>query len=508
MRSTVKPFPKLKVATRCVLLARFLVFSSLLTAQTNQKVVDLSWQQDQDQVAGYNIYRSDVSGGPYTKLNSALDPNTNYVDSTVLAAHTYYYVTTAVNSLGQESGYSNESQANVPNGGGGNEFTIGNFSGNSGSGQPSAGLTLDKNGNLFGTTKTGGTYNQGTVFKLTAGSSGFTQTILYNFTGSQDGAQPAAELVFDSAGNLYGTTTTGGSGSCNGGCGVVFELQPSSGNWSESVLYSFTGGADGAQPSAALSFDSTGNLYGTSVLGGNAGSNCSYGCGVIFKLTKGSGGWTESAVYTFSGGNDGAYPYASVVFDTSGNLYGTTSGGGSYGKGTAFKLTPNGSTWTETILHAFAGSADGASPYAPLVLDSAGTPYGTAAQGGTGGYGVVFKIVPNGRGGWKESLIHTFGNKPAATPMVGLLFDNAGNLYGTTQLGGDFTSCGGACGTLFELTPVPNKAWSFKTLHQFGRVGDGYRPVGRLVQDSSGNLYGATQMGGPQGSGTVFVLKP
>jgi uncharacterized repeat protein (TIGR03803 family) len=504
----VKPFPQLKVAIRCLLIARFLILSSLLTAQNKQAVVDLSWQQDTDQVAGYNIYRSDVSGGPYAKINPALDTNTTYVDSTVVAAHTYYYVTTAVNSVGQESGYSNESQAMVPNGGGGNEFTIGNFNGNSGSGQPSAGLTLDKNGNLYGTTKTGGTYNQGTIFKLTAGSNGFTQTVLYNFTGSQDGAQPAAEMIFDSTGNLYGTTTAGGSGSCNGGCGVVFELMPSSGSWSESVLYSFTGSADGAQPSAALIFDSAGNLYGTTVLGGNLGSNCSTGCGVVFKLTKESGGFTESAVYTFAGGNDGAYPYASVVFDASGSLYGTTSGGGSYSKGTAFKLAPNGSTWTETVLHTFTGANDGASPYASLVLDSTGTVYGTAAQGGASGYGVIFKILPDGRGGWKEGLLHTFGNKPAATPMAGLLFDSTGNLYGTTQMGGTFTACGGACGTLFQLAPTPNKSSSFKTLHQFGRTGDGYRPVGRLIEDSAGNLYGATQMGGPQNSGTVFQLKP
>ncbi len=501
----MKPAPNWRVAACSFFLLIVLAFPSLLAAQ---KVVSLSWTPDQDQVAGYNVYRGDVSGGPYAKVNTSLDPNTIYTDSTVLPSHRYYYVTTAVNSLGQESTYSNESTVTVPNGGGGSEVTLYGFSGSSGPSQPMAGLTFDKNGNLYGTTKMGGTYSQGTVFEMTPGSGGWTQTILYNFTGGHDGAQPSAELLFDASGNLYGTTTAGGTGSCSAGCGTVFELTPSSGGWTETVLYAFSGGNDGSNPYAPVVFDTAGSLYGTTIQGGTIGSNCSAGCGVVFRLTPASGTWNESVLYSFAGGNDGSYPYASVIADASGSWYGTTSAGGSYGKGTVYKLTSGSSGWTETLLHTMTGGLDGSSPYGPVVLDAAGILYGTAIQGGSAGYGVVFEILPNSHGGWRERVIHNFGNAPSANPASALMFDPSGNLYGTTQQGGGLTSCGGGCGTLFKMSPGANGAWTFTVRHLFGRGADGYRPNGRLVQDSSGNLYGTTQAGGPQGAGVVFKTAP
>jgi uncharacterized repeat protein (TIGR03803 family) len=472
------------------------------------QTVNLSWDASTTQnTVGYNVFRSLNVNGPYTQINPTLDTNTAYSDSTVQGGQTYYYVTTAVNNQGVQSAYSNQSEAVIPSNGSGSENALYSFSGGSDARLPYGGLVFDKTGNLYGTSEFGGTYNQGTVFEVTPNSNGsWTESVLYNFTGNEDGAQPYGSLVFDSSGNLYGTTNFGGNTNCNLGCGTVFKLAPGSGGWTESVLYPFTGESDGGEPSARLLFDSSGNLYGTTLLGGNIGSVCSSGCGTVFKLTSGSSGWTESVLYAFQGGADAASPYDGLAFDTAGNLYGTTYGGGTPGNGTVFKLTPSSNGWTENVIHAFGGGYDGIRPYGDLILDASGNLYGTTFQGGYSGYGVVFELQPSSKGRWAKRTLHTFADTPAGNPVAGLMMDTTGNLYGTTMLGASETSCAGGCGVLFELMPATGGGWNYKVVHEFGKGTDGFHPTGDLILDSTGNLYGTTQAGGVQGSGMVFEI--
>ncbi len=488
----------------CLISLLTLLFFPILAAA---HTVNLSWDASTSQhIVGYNVYRGGNANGPYTKINSTLDPNTNYSDTTIQGGQTYYYVTTAVDNQGVESAYSNQTEAVIPSGGSGSENALYSFSGGSDPKFPYAGLIFDKAGNLYGTTEFGGTSNQGTVFEITPNSNGsWTESILYNFTGSTDGGQPYGGLVLDAAGNLYGTTNIGGSSNCNLGCGTVFKLRPGSGGWSETVLYTFSGGSDGREPYARLLSDASGNLYGTTLLGGNIGSICSTGCGTVFKLTHSSGGWTESVLYAFQGGTDGASPYDGLALDAAGNLYGTAYTGGPSGYGVIFKLTPGSSGWTESVLHAFKGGNDGKYSYGDLILDAASNLYGTAYQGGSRGYGVMFELQLNSKGRWTEKVLHSFANTPAGNPVAGLVMDTAGNIYGTTMLGATQSACGGGCGSLFKLSPVSG-GWTYKQVHVFGQGTDGYHPTGDLILDSGGNIYGTTQAGGAQGSGMVFEI--
>jgi uncharacterized repeat protein (TIGR03803 family) len=280
------------------------------------------------------------------------------------------------------------------------------FTGGADGAFPYAGLVFDAVGNLYGTTGSGGSTacmdGCGVVFKLAPRPEGtWTESVLYTFTGGADGDGPLAGLIFD-AGDLYGTTVGGGASDE----GVVFKLAPNShGTWTESVLYSFTGGADGAHPYAGLVFDAAGNLYGTTYASG------AYNNGVVFKLTPNpEGTWTESILHTFTGGADGATPYAGLIFDAAGNLYGTTDlgGGGTActsgsghmtGCGVVFKLAPKpDGSWTESVLHTFTGGADGANPYAGLIFHAAGNLYGTTTHGGFDNNGVVFELTPTSSG--------------------------------------------------------------------------------------------------------------
>jgi uncharacterized repeat protein (TIGR03803 family) len=496
--------PQSKSVASLLSLLSFLFLPAFAAAHT----ANLSWDASTSKnIVGYNVYRGANASGPYTKINSALDPNTSYSDSTVQGGQTYYYVSTAVDNQGVESAYSNQTEAVIPGGGSGSENALYSFVGGTDPKLPYAGLIFDKAGNLYGTTESGGANSQGTVFEMTRNSNGsWTETVLYSFTGSTDGGQPYGSLVLDGAGNLYGTTNYGGNANCTMGCGTVFELTPGSSGWTESVLYSFTGGSDGREPSARLLADAAGNLYGTTMLGGTISSVCSSGCGTVFKLTKGSSGWTESVLYAFAGGADGISPYDGLAFDAKGNVYGTTYAGGASAVGTVFKLTPASSGWTESVIHSFAGGNDGKYPFGDVILDAAGNLYGTAFQGDAVGYGIVFELLPNPKGGWRERVLHGFGNAPSASPVAGLVMDTVGNLYGTTMLGAAQTSCGGGCGTLFKLTPGTTGGWTFTAVHQFGRGTDGYHPTGDLVLDSAGNIYGTTQAGGAQGSGMVFEI--
>ncbi len=315
---------------------------------------------------------------------------------------------------------------------------------------PYASLVMDKAGNLYGTTAGYGAYGYGTVFKLdTTGK----ETTLHGFAGGTDGGLPFAGLVRDKQGNLYGTAVTGGDLSCNTGlikgCGVVFKIDTTG---TYSVLYAFAGGTDGANPYGRLTMDAQRNLYGTTFSGGASNA------GTVFKL--GTTG-TKSVLYSFSGGMDGANPFAGLIRNRQGNLYGTTQYGGDltcnapYGCGTVFKLNTKG---RETVLHRFAGGAhDGATPYASLVMDKAGNLYGTTIFGGASNAGTVFELDRTGT----ETLSYTFtGGADGATPYASLVMDKAGNLYGTTELGGDL-SCGGtisSCGVVFVLVPRRSRA--------------------------------------------------
>lgn len=315
---------------------------------------------------------------------------------------------------------------------------------------PAAGLVRDSAGNLYGTTNQGGGfYSKGTVFKVDKTG---TETVLYAFTALTDGAFPAGALVRDSAGNLYGTTAAGGGDhTCGlGGCGTVFKLDAAG---AETVLHRFNG-LDGAHPVSGLIRDSAGNFYGTTYDGGDPACNYpyGYGCGKVFMLDPAG---NETVLYSFVGGTDGAGSLSGLVRDAAGNLYGTTEYGGGAnptcgdnGCGTVFKVT---STGLETVLHAFTGASDGIFPNGSLVRDSAGNLYGTTYTGGVSGYGLVFKLDAAGA----ETVLYQFiGGADGSFPYTGLVRDPSGNFYGTTWQGGDLgCSHPVGCGTVFKLVP-------------------------------------------------------
>jgi uncharacterized repeat protein (TIGR03803 family) len=349
--------------------------------------------------------------------------------------------------------------------------------------------------------------------------------VIYRFQGGTDAAIPVSPLIVDQAGNLYGTTQNGGgSGNCFEGCGTVFRFKPPAtkgGAWKETILHSFTGD-DGYSPTPSpLVFDQAGRLYGA------AANN-------IFQLTppkNGHGAWTETVVYTFTNRNDGGHPNG-VIFDSAGNLFGTTQNGGQYGQqgaGTIFELTPKGNTWTETTLYSFQLIKDGNHPGA-LVFDSKGNLYGTNSGDSVTctpkfprSCGAVFELELKG-GSWQYKVIHAFqGFNDASYPnFSALVFDQSGNLYGTSVGTGGTGDVAGqdSEGTVFELTPPATQdgSWTETLLHHFPRPGgiDGSNPIGDVVFDPSGNLYGVTFYGAGntkalcvgRGCGIVFELKP
>jgi uncharacterized repeat protein (TIGR03803 family) len=361
------------------------------------------------------------------------------------------------------------------------ETVLYNFTGGPAGQDPYDGVLRDANGNLYGTTWGGGTNTYGVVYKVD--SSG-TETVLHSFIGgASDGAYPNASVLRDTAGNLYGTTSYGGSLTCN--CGVVFEISPKG---KETVLHVFSG-TDGEVPYAGLIRDGAGNLYGTAAYGGT------YGAGVVFKLDS-SG--NETILHTFSyGTTDGAFPYGTLIRDAAGNLYGTTENGGSGGGGIVFKLDPSGN---ETVLHNFAGGAsDGATPRSALIRDAAGNLYGTTQLGGRANFGTIFRLDPTGH----FTLLHSFAGADGSLPYAGLTRDSAGNLYGTTYQGGDFSCAAYGCGVIFQV----NHSGQFSVIHTFTGFTDGAYPEAGLTVDSAGNLYGTTSWGGSSYSGTVFELQ-
>ena len=396
--------------------------------------------------------------------------------------------------------------------------TLHSFSGLDGE-MPTAGLTMDGTGNLYGTTQYGGTAGYGSVFKLVHTAGSWILHPLYSFPndgGGNDGAEPYAGVTIGPDGNLYGTTTRGGGSAVYG---TVFKLSPPASvcrstlcPWRETILYRFSGGSDGIFSYGAVVFDTAGNLYGTTNLGGVGTCRQGFGCGVVFKLTRSGSTWTETVVYNFRGSLDAAYPVSGLVFDQAGNLYGTTSGGGSSdncngadGCGTVFQLAPSGSGWTETVLYRFTQGDDGAYPSGGVIFDNSGNLYGTT-EFGISGNGTVFELTPSG-GQWIYTLLYSLmsGQSGVGGPLGTLAMDAAGNLYGTTNQGG-IGDCYGECGTVFKLTPSAG-SWAYTLLYDFTDGTDGGQPYDGLIFDRNGNLYGTASIRAG-GGGTVFEITP
>jgi uncharacterized repeat protein (TIGR03803 family) len=374
---------------------------------------------------------------------------------------------------------------------------------------------VQRNGVFYGTTFLGGTGGVGTVFSLTPPSSpgnSWTQSVLYNFTGGSDGGEPTAGLLIGSSGVMYGTTTIGGN---NGG--AVFRLAPPKspgGAWTQSVIYNFAGSSTGYDPTTPL-VQIGKTLYGTTRYGGT-GPNAGYG--TVFSLTpSGSGGpWTEAVLHSFTG-VDGSEP-TGVMVGANGVLYGTTGVGGPGNGGTIYSLTPpvsQGGAWSSAIVHSFAG-ADGSGPWAPPVIGAGGILYGTTTYGGSAaagcpiGCGVVYSMKPPAvsGGAWTGQTLYMFtGGDDGANPFGRLTLGSNGELYGTTSDGA------GGNGTVWELVPAGDGTWNMTALYRF-QGSDGDAPYAGVLRATNGTLYGTTYLGGvggagcPSGCGTVFRLKP
>ncbi len=382
------------------------------------------------------------------------------------------------------------------------EKVIHNFDGTPDGAAPNAGVILDAAGNLYGTAAGGGSAGLGIVYELAPSTSGaWTENILYSFQGGSDGATPLGPLIFDQAGNLYGTTSNGGVYG-----GTVFELIPNGdGTWAEKVL--FRANAFGYPvyfPSSNMVFDAAGNLYGTSSRGG-------FGTGNVFELSPSpDGSWTMVSIYSFS--YDELNNPTSLIIDAAGNLYGTTEYGGTSDFGEVFELSPSSTGWKINYPHNFKALPDGQYPTGGVILDSGGNLYGTSSQGGASSAcscGTVFRLKSsNGGTRWTEAVMKSFDGAPGSGPIAGVVMDSANNLYGLTYYSGveQGNEIGGVA---FRINPMTG---AYTLLHEFGAAGDGYGPLGTLAFGPGGNLFGTTWGGGSSqvygDGGTVFELQP
>ena len=379
----------------------------------------------------------------------------------------------------------------------GTEQTVYSFTGGTDGGGPHTGLVFDSLGNAYGTTVTGGISGCGTVFKLTP-STGQEQ-VLWNFGCFADGKNPYGGVAFDGAGHLFGTTVAGGTGGvCVGdGCGEVYELTTAG----ITVLYSFKGGNDGFGPGSALVFDKAGHLFGMTPDGGQFSS------GTVFELSKASGHWVHTVIHNFTGGADGATgSLGPLLVAHDGTLYGVAeTGGGSAGAGAVFKMSPaRGGGWNFVTLHQFKGMPDGYGPYGGLVADAKGNLFGTTYFGGSSGNGTIFEMIPMRGGKWSELVLRSFqGGSDGSWPTGTLILSSDGKtLYGTTTAGGT-TSCD--CGTIFRYSRGDGIE---QVMHRFGAGNDGQAPYYALAADPSGNLFSTAVAGGQHGQGTVFNFVP
>jgi uncharacterized repeat protein (TIGR03803 family) len=366
------------------------------------------------------------------------------------------------------------------------------FSGKPDGASPVAALIFDAAGNLYGTTQAGGTYGFGTVFKLTLSGGEWSETVLHSFAGyPADGATPEGSLVFDKSGNLYGT---------------VFELSPSGSSWTETVLYSFACcSGDAFEPVAAVYLDASGNIYGTTLWGGTGGGadGCDgegMGCGAFYELTHSSSGWKETVLYSFGGAPDAAVPYGNLIRDKAGNFYGTTlwGGNGDYA-GTVFALSQGANgNWTNTILYTNGNGETG--EQGSMAVDDEGNLYGTGASS-------VFELTLST--GWMETTLYNFaGGLDGNNAQSGVVVDKSSALYGTTAWGGgggEGNCVSNGCGTVFKLQKSDG-VWQYATVYRFRNEANGSDPTGGVILDSAGNIYGATASGGADGFGTVYEI--
>jgi uncharacterized repeat protein (TIGR03803 family) len=363
---------------------------------------------------------------------------------------------------------------------------IHNFTGGLDGSSPSAALTIDRAGHIYGVSGYGATGDHGAVFELKHLGSGWTLSPIYEFLGENDGSNPQGGLVFGPEGLLYGTTVGGGST----GAGTIYALQPPASAcktaicfWSETTLHSFGSGTDGMYPLSSLVSDQAGNFYGTAWFGGSNGD------GTVFELTKSGSSWSENTLYSFVGPpNDGSQPESAVIFDTAGNLYGTTSNGGTNSDGTAFELTPSNGGWSESVLYNFSNNAVGFLPVGGFVMDQEGNLYGTTYINGS-----IFELT-HSNGQWNATSLYT---APQFSSYAALTIDQAGNLYGVSDVGSNGGNDFGD-GFVFKLTKS-NGTWTLTDLHDFDGS-DGKEPDGPVTLDAAGNLWGTT-FGGGQGCG-------
>jgi uncharacterized repeat protein (TIGR03803 family) len=389
----------------------------------------------------------------------------------------------------------------------GSEKTLHSFAGGSDGAVPVGALLLDAHGNLFGVTNSGGnsecnsvlSAGCGTVFALTPrGDGSYGEKVIHVFSQTTDGGQPLASPVRDVAGDIFGSTQYYGPF----GEGVVWDLTPKSGGgWMEEIPHTFNN-VNGGFYCIGLTLDAHGNLYGTTFGGGPSND------GVVFHLTQAGEKWNDSLLYNFAGGNDdGNAASAAVTIDAHGNLYGTTYEGGPHLAGTVFEMQRGASGgWTEQPIYlftglGFTGGADGVNPTAGVIFDKVGNLYGTTSYGGSKNVGAVYQLKPDGSGGWKESVIYTFLDGTDGGHPGGLIIDAAGNLYGTTSGHNTF-------GSVYKLSPGADGKWTFTVLYDFLNGADGGSPSGSLVRDPAGDLFGTAEFGGSAGLGVVYEITP
>jgi uncharacterized repeat protein (TIGR03803 family) len=359
-------------------------------------------------------------------------------------------------------------------------------------------LETDNLGNIYGTTVLGGDFGSGTVFQLSPTPNGWVHTVLYSFTGGTDGGEPYKGVTLDRDGNLYGTAVTGGSGNCEGGCGVIYKLTKTKGSWTQKVVHAFTGGNDGSGPGSRVTVDRAGNIYGMTPTGGE------YGLGTIYQIRPPStGALTFKVIHAFTGGADGSSGSAGRMILRDGRLYGAATTGGSHGSGVVFELTPMAfGKWDFKTIYTFQGQPDASFPYGALLFDPSGNIYGTTYYGGVNGIGAVYKLSPQPVGEWTEDVIYSFQQgTDGNSPISNLVFDKAGNLYGTTSEGGL------GSGTIFKLSPVGGN-WTETVVHAFEGPPDGGFAYNGMVVDIFGNFYGATVHGGENNDGSVYKFTP